>query len=125
MKCVMPAFKEALQTYMVVHSSFIRSTMANWVAAKVYGQKILSLQQAQRRDLLNIIMGHRHQSSTESYTWVRMVSGQVASKAPVSSSVSSRASKASGLVAAIELLSSNYDRHVEEPKLIKQHSFFD
>ena len=79
MKCVMPACKKALQKYMTVHSSFIRATVANWVAAKVYGQQFLSLQQAAHRQaLLNIIMGHKDAKVTESYTWVRMVSGQVA-----------------------------------------------
>ena len=84
----------------------------------MYGQQFLSLKQAHRQALLNIIMGHRTERITESYTWVRMLSGQVASKAPVSSSVSS---KASGLVATIDMLS----RNIEEPKLIKQHPFFD
>ena len=80
MKCVMPACKKALQKYMTVHTSFIRATVANWVATKVYGQQFLSLEQAHRQALLNIIMGHKDDRTTESYTWVRMVSGQVASR---------------------------------------------
>ena len=77
MKCVMPACKKALQKYMTVHSSFIRATVANWVAAKGYGQQFLSLQQAAHRQaLLNIIMGHKwatrmlkSQSHTLGFAW--------------------------------------------------------
>ena len=58
MKCVCPESKSALEEYLTVKASFLRATVANWVATKIFGDLFQTLTQEQRQALLHIIMGH-------------------------------------------------------------------
>jgi len=73
MKCVCPNSKAALEEYLTVKSSFLRATVANWVAAKIFGDLFQTLTQEQRQALLHIIMGHQDPRVTKEYTWIVVV----------------------------------------------------